>query len=85
MDTETNTSTKAATRTTRLPVDLIEAAEAEGRAQHRSAAKQLEHWARYGLYLAGQTGATRHRIERAFAGAIPLRVLCVDERMVANA
>jgi hypothetical protein len=72
------------TRTTRLPTDLIDAAEAEGREEHRSAAKQLEHWARFGMFFAGQTDASR-RIQRAVAGHVPLAELTADERIVANA
>jgi ParD-like antitoxin of type II bacterial toxin-antitoxin system len=73
------------TRTTRLPVDLIEAAEAEGREEHRSAAKQLEHWARFGMFFDRQTSSSRRRIQRAVAGEVSLADLDDDERMVANA
>jgi ParD-like antitoxin of type II bacterial toxin-antitoxin system len=73
------------TRTTRLPVDLIEAAEAEGREEHRSAAKQLEHWARFGMFFDRQTSSSRRRIQRAVAGEVSLGDLDDDERMVANA
>jgi len=73
------------TRTTRLPVDLIEAAEAEGREEHRSAAKQLEHWARFGMFFDRQTSSSRRRIQRAVAGEVSLGELDDDERMVANA
>lgn len=72
------------TKTTRLPTDLIEAAEAEGREEHRSAAKQLEHWARFGMFFAGQTDVSR-RIQRAVAGRVPLTELTSEERLVANA
>jgi hypothetical protein len=73
------------TKTTRLPVDLIEAAEAEGREEHRSAAKQLEHWARFGMFYDRQTSASHRRIQRAIAGEASLRDLDDDERVVANA
>jgi hypothetical protein len=73
------------TKTTRLPVDLLKAAEAEGIDQHRSAAKQVEHWARFGMYFTGQTTAQRRRIQRAIAGELPLADLEVPERVVANA
>jgi len=73
------------TRTTRLPVDLIEAAEAEGREERRSAAKQLEHWARFGMFFDRQTTASRRRIQRAVAGEASLGELDDDERIVANA
>lgn len=73
------------TKTTRLPVDLIDAAEAEGHEQHRSAAKQVEHWARFGMFFSRQTSAARRRIERAVAGEVALADLDDDERLVANA
>lgn len=73
------------TKTTRLPVDLIEMAEAEGREQHRSAAKQLEHWARFGMYFDRQTSASHRRIQRAIAGEGSLGELDENERVVANA
>lgn len=73
------------TRTTRLPVDLIEAAEAEGREEHRSAAKQIEHWARFGMLFDRQTSSSRRRIERTISGDAPLGELSDDEQVVANA
>jgi hypothetical protein len=73
------------TRTTRLPVDLLDAAEAEGRAEHRSAAKQIEHWARFGMFFDRQTSASRRRIERAVAGEVALADLSDDEQVAANA
>jgi len=73
------------TKTTRLPVDLIEAAEATGREEHRSVAKQLEHWARFGMYFDRQTSASHRRIQRAIAGESPLADLDENERVVANA
>lgn len=74
-----------ATKTTRLPVDLIEAAEAEGREEHRSAAKQLEHWARLGMFFDRQTSTSQRRVKRAVAGEVALGDLDEDERVVANA
>jgi len=73
------------TKTTRLPVDLIEAAEASGREEHRSAAKQLEHWARFGMFFDRQTSASHRRIQRAIAGEVALGDLDENERVVANA
>jgi hypothetical protein len=73
------------TRTTRLPVDLLDAAESEGVAEHRSASKQLEHWARFGMYFDRQTSASRRRIQRAVAGEAALADLDEDERLAANA
>ncbi len=73
------------TKTTRLPVDLIEAAEAEGREEHRSAAKQLEHWARFGMFFDRQTSLSQRRIQQAIAGSVTLGSLDPGERVVANA
>jgi hypothetical protein len=73
------------TKTTRLPVDLLDAAEAEGVEEHRSTAKQVEHWARFGMYFDRQTSASRHRIQRAVAGELSLGELGADERLTANA
>lgn len=73
------------TKTTRLPVDLIEAAEASGREEHRSVAKQLEHWARFGMYFDRLTSASHRRIQRAIAGESSLGDLDENERVVANA
>lgn len=75
----------ASTRTTRLPTDLIVAAETDGRAEHRSAAKQLEHWARLGMFFDRQTSAAARRIQRAVAGDMAITELPADERIVANA
>lgn len=72
------------TKTTRLPTDLIDAAEAAGREEHRSAAKQLEHWARFGMHFDRQTSSS-HRIQRAIAGDLALGDLSEDEQLVANA
>ena len=73
------------TRTTRLPVDLLDAATAEGLGEHRSTSKQVEHWARFGMFLSQRSFATRRRIQRAAAGEVPLSKLDDDERVMANA
>jgi hypothetical protein len=73
------------TKTTRLPADLLDAAEAEGLEEHRSVAKQVEHWARFGMLFDRQTSAGRRRIQRAVASDLPLAELPDDERLVANA
>jgi len=73
------------TKTTRFPVDLIQAAEGAGREEHRSAAKQLEHWARFGMFFDRQTSASNRRIQRAIAGEASLGDLDANERVVANA
>jgi len=73
------------TKTTRLPADLLDAAETEGRAEQRSTSKQVEHWARFGMYFERQTGTARRRIQQALAGEAALAELSEDERITANA
>lgn len=73
------------TRTTRLPVDLLDSAAAAGLKQQRSASKQIEHWARFGMYLEGQATAARRRVLSAVAGDASLAELRDDERTEANA
>ncbi len=67
-----------------MPVDLLDAAAAEGLKGHRSASKQIEHWARFGMYLDSQATASRRRILRAVAGGAP-HELGEDEETVTNA
>lgn len=76
---------EAKTKTTRLPLDLLEAAEAEGLEEQRSTAKQIEHWARFGMYFERLTSASRRRIQQAMSGDLPLGDLSPEELLVANA
>ena len=73
------------TRTTRVAVDLIEAAESEAAHESRSTRQQLDHWTRLGMRVSMRSTAARRRIERALAGELPLANLDGDERAVANA
>lgn len=73
------------TRTTRVAVDLLEAAETEASRESRSAREQLDHWARLGMHLSVRSTAARRRIERAVSGELPLSNLTSAERDVANA
>jgi hypothetical protein len=73
------------TRTTRVAVDLIEAAEREAVYESRSTRQQLDHWARLGMRVSMRSTAARRRIERAVAGQLPLAALDAEERAVANA
>lgn len=73
------------TRTTRVAIDLIEAAELEAARESRSTRQQLDHWTRLGMRVAMGSTATRRRIERALAGQLPLAALGDEERAVANA
>lgn len=73
------------TKTVRLPTDLIEAAESESVDQHRSASKQLEHWARFGMLFDRQSTDSLRRIRRVVAGEALFTDLTDDERLVAHA
>lgn len=73
------------TRTTRMAVDLIEAAESEAALESRSTRQQLDHWARLGMRISTRSTVARRRIERALAGELSLAELYDDERTVANA
>jgi tetraacyldisaccharide-1-P 4'-kinase len=71
-------------KTIRLPVDLIDAAKAEGRAEHRSAAKQLEHWARFGMFFERQTSLSHRRFQRVSVSEASFHDVGDDERMLAT-
>lgn len=73
------------TRTTRVAIDLLEAAETEAARESRSVREQLDHWTRLGMHLSVRSTAARRRIERAVAGQVPLSELTAAEREVANA
>lgn len=73
------------TRTTRVAVDLLEAAETEAPRESRSAREQLDHWTRLGMHISMRSTAARRRIERALSGELPLSELSVAEREVTNA
>lgn len=73
------------TKTVRMPADLIEAAESESVDQHRSASKQLEHWARFGMLFDRQSTDSLRRIRRVVAGEATFTDLTDDERLVAHA
>lgn len=73
------------TRTTRMAVDLLEAAETEAARETRSVREQLDHWTRLGMHVSMRSTAARRRIEDAVAGDLPLSQLTTEEREVANA
>jgi hypothetical protein len=72
-------------KVTRFSADLVEAAAAEGARQSRSARQQLDHWVRVGRAVTSVATAQRMRVEAALAGALPMRELTTEERVVANA
>ena len=74
-----------ATKPTRVDADLFEAAAAEGALQSRSAAQQINHWARMGRTIAVHGSAGKERIVQALAGTLPLHQLDEGEQLVVNA
>lgn len=76
---------EAADRVTRVSVDLVESAAAEGARQSRSAKQQLDHWARVGRAVSSQHTASRRRVEAALAGELATNDLTVEEGVVFNA
>jgi hypothetical protein len=59
-----------ATMPTRIDGDLFEAAKAAGQVHSRSAAQQLDHWARIGRELEASPAVTHDTIERVLTGRI---------------
>jgi len=70
---------------TRVAVDLLDSAAAEGRRESRSAKQQLDHWARVGRSVSMHQTVARRRVEAALAGELPLNALGGDESFVINA
>lgn len=60
-----------ATMPTRIDGDLFEAARAAGQVHSRSAAQQLDHWARIGRELEASPAVTHDAIERVLTGRAP--------------
>ncbi len=75
----------AKTQSTRISVDLLEAAEVEGVREHRSMAQQIEHWARVGREVTMRDVAGRRMVERALEGAPPSPALEAAVRYAAEA
>jgi len=57
-----------ATMPTRIQRDLFEAAKHAGEVQSRSAAQQIDHWARIGRELETSPGVTHDQVARVLAG-----------------
>ena len=72
----------AATHPTRVAADLAESAARVGRLESRSAAQQIDHWARLGRNISMHQSAARRRIEAVLSGDLPLRDLSPDEHVV---
>jgi hypothetical protein len=72
----------AADRPTRVPSDLFDSAVVEGAKENRSAKQQLEHWVRVGMSVCARQTASRHRVEAALGGALPVEDLSDEEGIV---
>ena len=75
----------ATTHPTRVAADIAESAARVGRLESRSAAQQIDHWARLGRNISMHQTAARRRVEAALAGELPLAELTVEERLVVHA
>jgi hypothetical protein len=70
---------------TRIAPDVFAAAQQAGPGEDRSAAEQVNHWARVGQSIALHRSASRRRIEAVLTGVLPMSVLRPDEREIVNA
>jgi hypothetical protein len=60
-----------ATMPTRIDQQLFDAAKAAGELHSRSAAQQLDHWARIGREFESSSSVTHDEVERVLAGQVP--------------
>jgi hypothetical protein len=74
----------AADRPMRVRSDLFDSAVVEGAKESRSAKQQLEHWVRVGMSVCARQTASRHRVEAALAGALPVEHLSDEEGIVVD-
>lgn len=74
-----------ATRPVRVAADLFHDAMLAGDANSRSAAQQIDYWARVGREVVTAESAARDRIVNAVAGHAPLSLWNAEERVLANA
>ena len=75
----------AASVPTRVSADIAAAAAAVGAAEHRSAAEQINYWARVGMQLERATSVDHRRILAVAAGTEQARTLTAEERIAARA
>jgi hypothetical protein len=61
---------------------LFDSAVVEGAKESRSAKQQLEHWVRVGMSVCARQTASRHRVEAALGGALPVEDLSGEEGIV---
>ena len=83
--TPTRTPRPAASVPTRVSADIAAAAAAVGAAEHRSAAEQINYWARVGMQLERATSVDHRRILAVAAGTEQASTLTPEERVAARA
>ena len=81
----TKTARPAASVPTRVSADIAAAAAAVGAAEHRSAAEQINYWARVGMQLERATSVDHRRILAVAAGTEQASTLTPEERVAARA
>lgn len=69
---------------TRIAPDLYAAAQQAALEESRSAAQQIDHWARVGQGQSLLERASRRRMEAVLAGRLPMDALRPDERLAVN-
>jgi hypothetical protein len=78
-------SRAAASTPTRISADIADAAAAVGATEHRSAAEQINHWARVGMEIERSNAFDHRRVLAVAAGQEQSSTLTPDERAVAHA
>ncbi|MBS1868584.1 MAG: hypothetical protein JSS99_02885 [Actinobacteria bacterium] len=74
-----------ATMPTRIQSDLFEAAKQAGEVHSRSAAQQIDHWARIGRELEASPAVTHDQVARVLAGTASYDVLGETAQAVVRA
>lgn len=70
---------------TRVSADIAAAAAAVGAAEHRSAAEQINYWARLGMQLERASSVDHRRVLAVAAGTEQASTLSPEERVAARA
>ena len=70
---------------TRVSADIAAAAAAVGAAEHRSAAEQINYWARLGMQLERASSVDHRRVLAVAAGTEQALTLSPEERVAARA
>jgi deoxyxylulose-5-phosphate synthase len=70
---------------TRISSDVVAAATEVGSSEHRSAAEQINHWARIGMQVERSSTLANRRVLAVAAGRAQFSELHPDERVAAHA